>query len=51
MFYGFLMGLPLGLLTAWLFLRTREREAYEKGRREIEVVLARQRAAAEAGER
>lgn len=51
MFYGFLMGLPLGLLIAWLFLRTREREAYEKGRREAEVMLARQRAAAEASER
>ena len=44
MFYGFLMGLPLGLLTAWLFLRTREREAYERGRSEVEVLLAQQQA-------
>ncbi len=44
MFWGFLLGLPLGLLIAWLFLRNREREAYENGRKELQVLQAQQQA-------
>lgn len=31
MFWGLLIGLPLGLFLAWLFLRRREQEVYESG--------------------
>ena len=48
MFWGFLLGLPLGLLLAWFFLRTREGDAYERGRSEQHAVQIRQQAQIEA---
>lgn len=41
MFWGFMIGLPLGSLLAWLLLRQRERKALEDGRREQQVLRAR----------
>ncbi len=48
MFWGFLLGLPLGLLLAWFFLRTREQDAYEKGCSEQHALQIRQQAQIEA---
>lgn len=47
---GFLLGLMLGSLLLRLFLRTREREAYERGCREKEIEQAPQLAQIEARE-
>ena len=41
MYWGILIGLPLGLLLAWLLLRNREQKAYASGRRELQLVQAR----------
>ncbi len=51
MFWGFLLGLLLGSLLTWFFLRTREREAYESGRKELQVVQAQQQALMETKEK
>lgn len=51
MFWGFLLGLLIGSLLTWFFLRTREREAYESGRKELQVVQAQQQALMETKEK